>query len=216
VAFQVVCISRTAAAGGEPLGQALAERLGFRYVDEEVIERGAERARITAEELASIERKPPVIKRVMDAIGLAPVDKNSMGGLVRRPMDFDYYAVRGLPPQIPSDHRMLIRQAIHDIAAEGRVVIVAHAASMALAARTDALRILVTASPEVRAARLDLKSSDEAKAVIARDDEGRRDYLQRFYEVPRELPTHYDLVLNTDKLTPDQVLAIVMSVAGAT
>lgn len=215
MAFQIVCISRTAAAGGEPVGQAVAERLGFRYVDEEVIERAAERASLTAEEVKSVERKPSVVKRVMDAIGLAPVDRGNMGGLVRKPLDYDYYGVRGLPPQIPTDHRQLIRQAIHEIAAEGQVVIVAHAASFALADRADVLRVLVTASPEIRAARLKLESVEAARTVITRDDEGRRDYLQRFYGVAQELPTHYDLVVSTDKLSPEQVVGLVLNAASA-
>ncbi len=213
--FQIVCISRTAAAGGEPVGQAVAERLGFRYVDEEVIERAAERARVTPDELKSVERKPSVIRRVMDAIGLAPVDRGNLGGLVRKPLDYDYYGVRGLPPEVPSDHRMLIRQAIHDIAEEGRVVIVAHAASMALADRSDVLRVLVTASPEVRAARLKLESSEAARTAITHDDDGRRDYLQRFYGIAQELPTHYDLVVSTDKLAPEDVVSLVTSLAAS-
>ena len=34
---RAVCISRTVAAGGEEVGKGVAETLGFRYVDEEII-----------------------------------------------------------------------------------------------------------------------------------------------------------------------------------
>ncbi len=34
---RVVCISRTMAAGGETVGELVAQRLGFRYVDEQII-----------------------------------------------------------------------------------------------------------------------------------------------------------------------------------
>ena len=47
--------------------------------------------------------------------------------------------------------RVLIRETIEQTAAQGNVVIVAHAASHALPQRSDALRVLVTASPETRA-----------------------------------------------------------------
>ena len=44
-------------------------------------------------------------------------------------------------------------------------------------------------------------------------DAGRRDYLNRFYAVEEELPTHYDLVVNTDALTLDHAAAIVATAA---
>ena len=37
MAHGVVCISRVTAAGGEAIGHAVAERLSYRYVDDEVI-----------------------------------------------------------------------------------------------------------------------------------------------------------------------------------
>ena len=42
MAAKVVCISRTLAAGGEEIGQAVAERLGFRVIDAEIIQRAAD------------------------------------------------------------------------------------------------------------------------------------------------------------------------------
>ncbi|MBK7977583.1 MAG: cytidylate kinase family protein [Deltaproteobacteria bacterium] len=139
---RVVCVSRTFGSVGVALAQVLAEKLGFRYVDEEVIERAAAKAKLSPEELAATERKPSVMKRLLESIGVAGMD------MVRKTMDFDYYDLRGKEPEpAPDDHRALIRQAIHEIAEEGGAVIVAHAASMALAARTDVLRVLVTASP---------------------------------------------------------------------
>ena len=45
-------------------------------------------------------------------------------------------------------------------------------------------------------------------------DAGRRDYLRRFYDVDEELPTHYDLVVNTDVLSPDRVAQVVARAAS--
>jgi cytidylate kinase len=47
-------------------------------------------------------------------------------------------------------------------------------------------------------------TSDAAAAAIATSDRDRGDYFRRFYDVAEELPTHYDLVVNTDVLTPEQ------------
>jgi cytidylate kinase len=46
-------------------------------------------------------------------------------------------------------------------------------------------------------------------------DAGRRDYLRRFYGIDEELPTHYDLVVNTDVLTVEQAADLV-SLAAST
>ena len=92
-------------------------------------------------------------------------------------------------------------------------MIAAHAASHALADRTDVVRVLVTASPETRRARVaaerGLAEKDAAKAVD-RSDAARADYLKRFYGAKRELPTQYDLVVNTDRLTPDEAVELVV------
>ena len=78
------------------------------------------------------------------------------------------------------------------------------------------LRVLVTASTDVRAKRLaaaDGLAAAAADAAIATSDGERRDYLRRFYGIKEELPTHYDLVINTEVLTPAQATAAIASVA---
>ncbi len=116
------------------------------------------------------------------------------------------------------DHRALIREVIVETADRGEVVIVSHAASMALAGRDSLLRILVTASAETRAERLatagGLSNADAAKMV--RDtDRARADYFKRFYGISHEDPTQYDLVINSDALSIDQVVGVIASAAGA-
>ena len=97
-------------------------------------------------------------------------------------------------------------------------MIVAHAASYALGKRSDVLRVLLTGSPAVRAGRLmsgGIKNPADASREIRESDVARADYLKRFYQVERELPEHYDLVISTDTLTPLQAADIVVVAAGA-
>ena len=110
----------------------------------------------------------------------------------------------------------MIRSVLWESAERGNAVIVAHAASLALATRTDVLRVLITASPETRARRLaEAQNIDQAEAekLVARGDANRADYLKRFYGVSAELPTHYDLVLNTDRVAPEDAAALILSTA---
>jgi cytidylate kinase len=96
-------------------------------------------------------------------------------------------------------------------------VIVAHGASHVVPRGPGALRVLVTASPTTRASRVaKAKGLDDALAMreIKRADAARRDYLRRFYDIDEELPTQYDLVVNTDFLSVDQASRLVVQAAS--
>jgi cytidylate kinase len=199
----LVCISRDVGAGGETVGRLVAERLGLRYVDEEVITRAAERGGVDEDQLADAEQRKSRIRRVIEMLA-------------------DTGAVTSTPGVEPSSvraareesHRGLIRDVVEEIAGEGNAVIVAHAASLALAGRDGTLRVFVTASPEVRTERL-AESEDAATAakLVKESDAARAEYFKRFYSVDRELPTHYDLVVNTDVLAPEQAAEIIAHAA---
>ena len=118
----------------------------------------------------------------------------------------------------PKSLRALIQKSIHETAERGDVVIVSHAASYALAGRDDVLRVLVTASPETRAGRAAQEGSlDNKKAAkaVADSDADRAAYLRRFYSVGDELPTHYDLALNSDSLSIELMSDLVVRAASA-
>ena len=115
-----------------------------------------------------------------------------------------------------ADIRALIRETVVQTAARGSVVIVSHAASYAIDAGPQTLRVLVTASPTTRANRLaEAEQLDKAQAAraIKDSDAGRRDYLKRFYSVDSESPTDYDLVVNTDLLSAEQAAEIIVGAA---
>jgi cytidylate kinase len=212
---RVVCISRTMAAGGETVGELVASRLKFRYVDEEIISLAASQAQVDAARVAAAEHRQPLLQRLLDRLPTA----HDLAGAVTVgtgvPVDIftgsvvEYRAV-------PEELRALIRAAIHEVARAGEAVIVAHAASIALAGSAGVLRVLVTASPAVRAKRLaEAQGLDAiaADAAIASSDRERRDYLRRFYALKEELPTHYDVVINTEVLGAEQAAALVVAAA---
>jgi len=204
MASSVICISRALGAGGEDIARRVSDRLGFVYVDEQIISRAAERSGIDPETVADEERR-----------------KSFMANLIS--MMADGGATFGAPPLDPawiepsSEHvRSFIRDAIEEVAAKGNAVIVAHAASQALGSGSGALRVLITASPETRAARLveaDGLDGAQAEKTIKSSDLARADYLKRFYGV-QELPTSYDLVINTDALSFDRAAETIVHAAS--
>lgn len=202
----VICVSRSLGAGGEELGRAVAHALDFRYADEEIIIKAAEKAGVSPETVAQAEHSPSLIARILEGIGRTPIATEgwSPGAMALSP-----------PPE---DYVELIRKVVHETAAQGNVVIVAHGASLPLASMPGVLRVFVTGSAEVRADRLAREGNlnrREARKAITESDRQRSDYLRRFYGVRQELPAHYDLVVNTDRMTPVQAAPAVLAAAGA-
>ena len=116
----------------------------------------------------------------------------------------------------PALLQSLIVDVVHEVAGEGDVVIAAHGASFALAARPDVLRVHVAASPEMRARRVAESSELTPKAAqkqIRESDASRADYLRRFYGIESELPTHYDVVVNTDTMSYEDAAQLVAHAA---
>ena len=48
---------------------------------------------------------------------------------------------------------------------------------------------------------------------MRRRDDDRHGRFRRFYHLDAELPTHYDLVVNTDRLPPEEAVAIIVAAA---
>jgi len=57
-------------------------------------------------------------------------------------------------------------------------------------------------------------SDEDAGKAVDESDSARADYLKRFYGVGSELPTQYDIVVNTDRLAPDVAVSLVALAAG--
>jgi cytidylate kinase len=203
-----VCISQSDGAEGEDVGRLAAQQLDFLYVDDEIVAEAASRGGVSPADVADEEQRTSAVTRILNEIarGIA-IDSTGLATMPRRE-----------DAAAPESIRKLIIDTIEQVAGRGEVVIASHAASFALGRRHDVLRVLVTASPETRARRLadarGLAAKDAEKAI--RDgDAARRDYLRRFCGVRDELPTHYDVVLNTDAMTIEQAAELVAQAATA-
>ena len=185
----VVCIAGTDGALSERVGELVAERLGYRLANGSIIVAAGQAQGLLPESVSAAESRDA--GRTLE-VDFGRVEKTE--------------TVRGL-----------IRDAVQQTADEGSVVIVAHAASYALAGRGGVLRALVTAPTETRVARLaehERVDEKQANKIVAQSDKSRAAYLERFYHVKRETPTDYDLVVNTERLTPEQAAALIAGAAA--
>ena len=205
--FTVVCISRTDGARGEAVAQLVAERLGFRYVDDQIVVRAAELAQVAPALVAATEKRQPLLQRLVEKLVVAREMIGPVALDTLLPVGVGISGTTRGGKAAADDLRTLIRAAIHEVAKQGQAVIVSHASSMALAFAGGVLRVLVTASDVTRARRVAASagmSEAEATAAVAQADRNRQDYFRRFYEIREEQSTHYDLVINTDVLTAEQ------------
>jgi cytidylate kinase len=189
--YRVITIARTLGAGGEELGEWLADELGFRYVDDEILDRAAALAGATPEAIAGAESRKGLLSRI--AAGLSRREKG---------------AAAAKPAGSGEGYERLIIDAIRETAAMELVVIVAHGAGIALAGREGVLRLLVTANPDVRAKRVAATQGighEQALEAIESSDRARADFFRRFYGMDEEFATHYDLVISTDALSAEAV-----------
>jgi cytidylate kinase len=207
----LICVSHCDGAGGHDVARLVADQLGLRYVDEEIISVAAERAGAAPELVADAEQRQPLLRRVLYELGATGAAAMVATGGMSPPVPDEP------PPPRGDALRRFIADAIEAVAAEGHVVIGAHGASFALGARDDLLRVFVTAPAAARARRVAREQgieASEAERQIRAADKTRADYLRRFFNIDREGLTHYDLVVNTEGLSPDEAASIVVRAAG--
>lgn len=201
---RVVCISRAMLTGADGIATDVAKGLDYRIVDEEIVARAAQRRNLSPAEVASVERRKSFLASMVEEIGESSADVLSFIANPKAPLASD-------------DMRQLIRDAIMETAEEGNVVIVAHAASYALARRKGVLRVLITGSEFARVNRWlptsGGKSPREAAEIIRESDAARANYLKRFYDVKNESPHDYDITLSIDTLTPAQIAGLILQAA---
>jgi cytidylate kinase len=206
VACRVVSISRSLGAQGEQIGHLVAEQLGFRYVDTEILVRAAERAGVPVEAVEKVEQSTGVVTRIVENLRFITVPEVS-----------GWLAAENILQNPSAEYQSLISRVIRQVADEGNVVIVAHAASIPLAGMPGLLRVFVTASPATRARRYVEQvgvGGRPASQVMRESDRERAAYLKRFYNVERELPTLYDLVVNTDVVPAAVAARSIAELAG--
>jgi cytidylate kinase len=202
----VICISRAMLTGADAIASDVAKGMGHRIVDEEILVRAAQRRNLTPAEVASVERRKSFL-----ASTLAEISEHGA--------DVINFIASPKAAAPTDDMRQLIRDAIMETADEGKVVIVAHAASYALARRKGVLRVLITGSEFARVNNWlptsGGKSPREAEEIIRDSDAARANYLKRFYDVKHESPQDYDISLSIDALPPARIAELIVQAAKA-
>ena len=205
---RVISISRQVGTAGEEVAQALATRLGFRFIDYQVIQDAARDAGVSPETVSEAEHSPSLMTRLLEALARNP--SMPAAGWA------DPVPIAASPMYTSTDYRRFVEQAIREMADQGEAIIVGHAAQVILRDRFDTVHVLVTGSNAQRARRIKAGmgvDEKEALKIIEKTDHERLDYFRRFYETGWLTPCTYDLCISTDHLNSEQAAELVLRVA---
>jgi len=186
----IVTISHQMGTGGSDVGMAVAHRLGFRYVDQELIQDAVHRYGLAEEKLSHLdESKPSLFER------FAAETRHYITILQTTLLEFaetDNVVLMGRGGQ------WLLRGIPHVL----RVRLIApfeHRVKLWIKRTTE----LTGETPNQRG----------AADFVRRDDSEKKGRMRYLYEVDIDEPTLYDLIINTEKLPQDAVVETIERIA---
>ena len=172
----VITISREVGSGGRTIGRKLAEKLGVRFSDKELIDSLQAKFNLSPKSIEELKGKK---KRWMDDFiqMVAPVP---MSGLLVNG-DSDYISEYNTSLNV-NDVFEAEKEILNGIADQGSCVIAGRSGFFVLKDRPNKVDVLITASRENRIARIMSKqglSRDKAQEVIEKVDNARDNYVLR-------------------------------------
>jgi cytidylate kinase len=210
----VITIGRQFGAGGTTVAEMLARELKADLLGSSIIDEVAHRLQLPKEEVEAEDEQPgSLLHRLLMALGSASGE----------PM-IQPEATAWNPPNVDPvfDTRRAVleitQHVIKEAARAGNVIIVGRGGAYILHDFVGALHVFLRAAESVRIkavmARLNL-SEEEARRRLKHTDENWTAYIKQVYGHERNLPSHYDLVLDTGRLGYEGAVATIVTALRA-
>lgn len=196
----IYTIGREFGSAGYEVGRLLAERLGVKLYDKELLTQAAKDSGFCEEIFENHDERPTnsfLYSLVMDTYS---------GG--------NYSSAPFL--DMPLNHKVFLAQfdTIKKIAERESCVIVGRCADYALASNPDCLNVFVHADLEDRIKAVSKRNDvteNKAKDLIQKKDKQRASYYNYYTCKKWGDSRSYDLTLNTSKITPEQCVDIILA-----
>lgn len=193
----IVTVSRLHGVGGREFGRALADELGYDYLDKELIGHIAEKAGASEGAVTFYE-------------GTAP-------GPAQLFREFSHRKYPGTRPEImdPGRYAVVLRAVIEEVALRDRAVIVGRGGQCLLEADPRAVHVRLIADRGHLVRRLASlpQSAGQTEAELWRRSErlreSRRTFVRQHFGCDIEDPLLYHLVLNLGRLVTDEAVRLV-------
>jgi CMP/dCMP kinase len=210
----VITIGRQFGAGGKTVGEMLARELKADLLESRIIDEVAHRLQLPKEEVEAEDEQPgSLLHRLLMALGSAS------GEPMVQPE-----ATAWNPPNVDPvfDTRRAVleitQHVINEAARAGNVIIVGRGGAYILRDFEGALHVFLRAAEAVRVKavmeRMKL-SEEEARRRLKHTDENWTAYIKQVYGHERNLPSHYDLVLDTGRLGYEGAVATIVTALRA-
>lgn len=181
MSINIITISREYGSGGRLIGKTVAEKLGWKFLDREIIETAARESGLSEK---FIEQSGEYASATTSLLFNLSVGNNPDGGMM------------SLYNEVFNVQREIICKA----ADEGKCVIVGRCADYILRDRTDCMNVFIHASTEKRANRIVAVYGDDAKNPEKRlkeKDKKRRVYCRNFTGQEWGEPHNYQLCIDS-------------------
>jgi cytidylate kinase len=203
----VVTFSIQLGSDGLTIARGVADKLDYRYYDNEIVSEAAALAGVSPETVAAAERWPTFIERMLERLALTTVVSE---GVLPSPPAANPAALM----MTSADYRQLIEQVVQNLAERGECVIVGHAGQAILQQGPDVFKVLVHGSRERRAERLALEeglSLEEATSRVKDSDRQRKEFFKHVYGIDWLGSSTYDLAINTDEMDHDTAISLIVT-----
>lgn len=199
MANEIYTIGREFGSNGKKVGELLAERLGIKYYDKELLQRAAKESGFCEEIFENHDEKPTnsfLYSLVMDTYSAS-----------------SFAAAPFL--DMPLNHKVFLAQfdAIKKIAESESCVIVGRCADYALADYDNVLNVFIRADIDDRAKTVAQRmniSESKAKDVCLKKDKQRSSYYNYYTSKRWGDCRGYDICINMSKLTPEAAVDVIL------
>lgn len=178
----IITISREMGSSGIPIAHKAAEKLGYTLIDGDSIRDVAAEYGLTPEAIEKADEKPPAFVETMDA-----------------ETEVDFHQIE----------RIILERAL-----KGNVIIYGRGGQDLLEGVDSVLRVRIIAPFEERVERWaerEWLDPDLARVLVRRSDQQRGGFIKYYYDRDWNDPVHYDLVINTSRISEDKAVELIAS-----
>jgi cytidylate kinase len=206
----VITVGRQFGAGGRTVGEMLARRLKADVLESQIIDEVARRLQLPKEEVEAEDEQPgSLLSRLLVALG-------SASGEPMIPPETAAWNPPNTDPVFDTRRAVLeiTQQEIKEAAKGGNVIIIGRGGAYILRDLPGALHVFLRASEAARVKTVMERfmiPEEEARRRIKRTDENWTAYIRQVYGHDRNLPSHYDMVLDTGRLGYETTVEVILA-----
>jgi cytidylate kinase len=207
----VITINRELGSGGRTVGRKLAEKLNVAFYDKLLINELKKKFELDTEQIEKVKSGKSDWWR--EFINAATYMGQGMNEL------WYYQRMTGEEGTLVTSRDMfnVEKEILQNVAEEGSCIIAGRSGFSVFAEHPNHLSIFIQAPMEHRIQRIMSKqnlSHEEAEKVIKKVDEMRESYVKKYAGVSRYDTRNYDLVINMEGKTEDEVVELILKFIG--